>query len=237
MKTIYSYRIGLCVMGIALSCGVAKGQTDATPATAYLQQAEKEAALYNGKIEQRYFTTAEGHPYADTKEFTEGKLRFDGITYPDVPLRLNVHRDELILLSPDRKTCLVLPAEGVEYARFGGYETRWMRPQGEKGYLAEGYYQRIRTQGNHPLYRRLKKRISERKRGMEVTQYFDEKQEYYLLQAGRFHPVGSQKALLRCLSDRQAELKTYIKRHGLRFNQERERTLVTLLDYYDTIKE
>ena len=112
-----------------------------------------------------------------------------------------------------------------------------MRPQGEKGYLAEGYYQRIRTQGNHPLYRRLKKRISERKRGMEVTQYFDEKQEYYLLQAGRFHPVGSQKALLRCLSDRQAELKTYIKRHGLRFNQERERTLVTLLDYYDTIKE
>ena len=32
-------------MGIALSCGVAKGQTDATPATAYLQQAEKEAGV------------------------------------------------------------------------------------------------------------------------------------------------------------------------------------------------
>lgn len=237
MKTIYFYRIELWIIGIVLCCGVTKGQTDAPLSTAYLRQAEKEAALYNGKIEQRYFTTAEGHPYAGTKEFAEGELRFDGITYPGVALRLNVHRDELILLSPDRKTCLVLPAEGVEYARFGGYETRWLRPLGEKGYLAEGYYQLVRSQGYYPLYRRLKKQISERKRGMEVTQYFDEKQEYYLLQEGRFHPVGSQKALLRCLSDRQAELKAYIKQHALRFNQERERTLITLLDYYDTIKE
>ena len=75
----------------------------------YVEKAGNQALIYTGELEPLYLNRLEGHPYLDTKDYRKGTLAFDGIVYPEVEMRLNVHLEKLIVLSPDRRLHVIVP--------------------------------------------------------------------------------------------------------------------------------
>lgn len=224
---------------LLLAWSVANGQAPAPPADeggiVYTRVAGSQAALYTGRQEPRYPAYWEGHPYLVTDEFLTGTLAFDGVIYPEVRMRLNIHIDELVVLTPDQRQFILLPADRVEYARMNGLEIRRLAPTGEKGTLDAGYYARLR-EGKYPLWKRARKSTERRAEGMEMIHFFRESADYYLEIGGRFVAVNSKRALLRQLGGRQAELNRFIKRQRLSFNKaNREASILAVVAYYESL--
>lgn len=224
---------------LLLAWGVASGQAAPPPydegGVVYTKVAGSQAALYTGRQEPRYPAYWEGHPYLTTDEFLTGTLAFDGVVYPEVWMRLNTHIDELVVLTPDQRLVILLPADRVAYARMNGMEIRRMEPMGEKGTLDAGYYARLR-EGKYPLWKRARKSTERRTEGLEMIYFFKESVDYYLEIGGRFVAVNSKRALLRRLEGRQAELNSFIKRQQLSFNKaNREASILAVVAYYESL--
>lgn len=197
----------------------------------YIEKAGNQALLYTGELEPQYLNRLEGHPYLDTKEYRTGTLAFDGIIYPGVDMRLNVHIGCLVVLSPDRRLNLIVPSDRIGFARFPGYDCFYMAPQGEKGALPEGFYVRLHD-GDVSLWKRTEKGLEERREELTLTNFFVERNAYYICKEGLFYPVNSKRELLKLFKGQDDLLNRYIKEQRLSFSRgERERTLMRIMEY------
>ena len=100
-------------------CAQDKGIATIPPPDAiqsYLSETQKNAALYNGKVETPYDHRFENHPYLETDQFVKGTLCYNHVVYQDIFMRFDLYRDELTVFSPDKPYRIVLDKEKFDYA-------------------------------------------------------------------------------------------------------------------------
>jgi 3',5'-cyclic AMP phosphodiesterase CpdA len=200
----------------------------------YLAQTGARAVIYSGKGEEN-LSRVKGHPYLDTQEYRAGSLNFDGRLYPGVGMRLNVHTDELVLLSPDRRFGVVVLEEHVDSASFPAYEVFYNRQERRlAGLPDEGYYARLYN-GRHTVWKRERKLIERVHNGMHVEEVFATQTRYYLCKDGRCQNAGNKRSLLKLFAPKKKELKLYIKQQSLDFKNAPDAAIVGLTSYYESL--
>ena len=86
------------------------------PVEDYLQQAGCHAEIYNGKVEEVYNSLIYKElPYYKNADFTESSIIYKGNYYPLQKARLDLFREQLVILSPEIQLFIIHPKTPNHY--------------------------------------------------------------------------------------------------------------------------
>lgn len=71
--------------------------------------------------------------------------------------------------------------------------------------------------------------------GLTMTDRFTEKVSYYICKEGVYYPVSGKRSLFNVFKENKNELKRYMKERKLSFGDERERSLIRVAEYCETL--
>ena len=174
----------------------------------------------------------EGDPYYFSRQFENGSLTINGITYPEVPLLYDVYRDQVITFHPVFKQKILIKPEKIggfrlanaaQFRYFPGNESHLRDGNGIYEVLGEGDYIA------------LSKRFKTTKSTREISKYDEvylEKSDYFLWKNGEFIQVGKESKVLEVLGLEKKEVRKELKSKGLNFKQNPE----TYLHYIVSVR-
>ena len=221
----------LCVCALAIVTARAQDAVDD-----YVSSAAGQAVIYHGKEQLKYPTSIRNHPYLKSEKYVPGDLSFEGILYKDVKMRLDLYKNELLLLSPDNRYNIVLPSDRVDYAEFHGYHIFYRYPDERSGNLPEGYYLRL-YEGKCTVLGKWSCILSKTIKDMKLDDSFDQSVKYYIRKEGVYYTVRSKGSVLKVFKSKKKELARYIKRRKLDFKHAPEEAIVAVVRQYEQLNE
>jgi len=208
------------------------------PVNSYLEAVGNHAIIYTGQEEIKYPNYILNHPYLDTDKFREGILSFDGILYPNVRMRLNLHKEELVVFSPDNRFAVVVPKNRVEYAIIDSFFVFHNSPETGDKQLTEGYHVRMYKGNIYEVWKRETAFLESKIKDMQVEFFFTRKKRFYLYKDDKYYPVRSKNSVIKLLNPAlKKEIKKYIKQQKLNFNKSPDEAIVSVIYYYETLSQ
>lgn len=201
--------------------------------SSYLNTVGNHAIIYTGREEVKYPTYVLNHPYLDTNEFRNGTLSFDGIIYPDVKMRLNLHTDELTVFSYSNLFSIVLPSDRIDFATIDSLYIYYANPQKETLPFSKGYHVRI-FKSKYEVWKRETMFMESKIKDMTLEYSFTKKRKFYIYKDGVYHTVSSKNSVLKLFDPaKKRDLKKYIKQHKLNFKRSPDEAIVSVVNYYE----
>ncbi len=193
----------------------------------YLKNAGDYAGIYNGKIESAYNSKLyENTPYYKSPDFTRGIITYKKNIYPDQQIRLDLYKEHLIILTPEKHYSVILDSDEVERVNLYDKTFIWENPSSQSG-LKPGYYMLLFEGKSLKLLCKETYNIKEK----QQTFRFDSKILYYLFFNGQYYSVKNKKSFIKIFPQYKKQIDTYIKKHKLNFKKEKEFSLNTLASY------
>ena len=139
MKRVFAY---LSVLYLTTVCNTGIHAQD-NPVMSYLQQAGGHAEIYNGKMETLYnLAQYKNLPYFMTDEYAETMITYRKNNYPGQRARLDLYREQLILLAPEKRYGIVVDPQLVDEFTMHHRTFIWFTPPKDSK-LKTGYYVRL----------------------------------------------------------------------------------------------
>jgi hypothetical protein len=171
-----------------------------------------------------------GVPYFTSRQFEEGTLRINGITYPQVPLIYDTYRDQLVTFHPIFNQKILIKPEKIDgFTLSEGQLFRFF--EGNESFLrGNGIYQ-VLGQGNAiALAKRYKTTKDSREQARYDSEYV-EKTTYFIWEEGRFSSIKNASQAIASLGLDAKVLKRESKAKGLQFKKSPEAYLLFLVTY------
>ena len=172
-----------------------------------------------------------GVPFFTSRQFEEGTLRINGITYPQVPLIYDIYRDQLVTFHPIFNQKILIKPEKIDgFTLSEGQLFRFF--EGNESFLhrGNGIYQ-VLGQGNAiALAKRYKITKDSREQARYDSEYV-EKSTYFIWEEGRFSSVKNGSQAIASLGLDAKVLKRESKAKGLQFKKSPEAYLQFLVTY------
>lgn len=201
----------------------------------YLNSAKNQAVVFNGKEQTPYDLVFTNHPYLVTPQYVSGKLLHNDILYTEIPLRLDLYRDEIITTMPNTPYNIVLEKEKVTEALIAGYhvirndEELWPN-------IPRGNYLILLSDGAYPIVKKYQVILDQKIVDQNVEYTFQIRERFYVLKDKECHLVSNKGSLLKLFPDKKKELSAYIKQQKLNFRKQREQSIVAIVEYYEHLK-
>ena len=228
--------IKLCILllffgsGRLLAQDIVRQQSIDSAAVMYSRMAGKQLPLYYGK-EQEDYQQISIHPYFVDWRFANARLMYGEVIYPEVLLRLDINRDELIVISPDYRQIVLFP-ENVDFVELHGKHIIYFQRDTLPGCPSSGYYILLHS-GNCKV---LEKQTATLRLNSSTREpYYAFTTQYYLHKDGVYYAIRNKKGLLKALSPYKKELKRFISANHLRFRQNAEEFLSRTVSEYEKI--
>jgi len=200
----------------------------------YLQSAGKDAALYYG-YQQLQLPRTTNHPYLNDMLFAKGRLSYNNVLYPEVLLRFDLYRNELITTSPGFRDIVLFP-ETVGFAELHGQYIIYFRSDSLPGCPSTGYYFRLYSGKCSVLEKRTAVLMTySGSRAAQNEQYYDFRKSFYLYKDGVYYTIRNKNSLLKVLQPYRKELKQYISSQRLNFRQHPDVFIFLTVSEYDTL--
>jgi len=196
----------------------------------YLSTAGSQSVLYYGYQPEGH-PRAKTHPYLKDEQFSKARLSYNSIVYPEVLLRLDWSRNELIILSPDSHHLILFP-ENVDYAELHDLRVVYFSSDGLPGCPASGYYVMLHS-GKCKV---MEKQTALLKVEGPPTKYnYIRSKFFYLFKDGVYYRIRSKRGLLKHLYPYKKELKQFISANKLRFRGNTEEFLTRTVREYEEL--
>lgn len=213
-------------------------QTDSTTYTkavdTYFRHAGSQSILYTGKEQQSYLSSILNHPYLVNADMREGEVEYDGIRYTGVRLRLDLNRDELMVLHPNELFHILLQPDKVGYANLHGYHIRYFLPDARKGSPPRGYYLYL-YEGQCQLIEKQTCLLIETTKDRRVEGSFRKSVKFWVLKDDVYYPVKSKGSVLKVFDSHRRELNQYIRQHKLDFKRDTEQAIEAVIWEYERL--
>ena len=197
----------------------------------YMDAVSRYAALFSGNRQQLLTVSTENHQYFKDEDYTIGKLLYGGVVYPDISLRWDLYRDELVIFSPTNFN-LVLNNEHLGFAEMYGYHIFYFRPDGLKGCPSAGNYIRLYSGENLLLLEKLTNTFMRKEDHNKMIYYFTLSTNFYLQKDGAYYKIKSSRTLLKTLDTHRKELKRFIRANELKYRRDAEKlVLQTVMEH------
>lgn len=178
----------------------------------YLNEAGDYATIYNGELEVGYDMAYKELPYYISPEFTLGDIVYKGNKYSSLPLKLDWYKDELIVLTPEKRFSKVVIKENVNEVRLHGHLIIYYTSP-ISGDLKNGYYLQLIKEEDITL---LAKTLCIHRSSKRI---FEKRTYYYLLYNGKHYSVSKKKDFVRVFPQFKKEINKYTKELKLKFNK------------------
>jgi hypothetical protein len=235
---------GVSLMILLLSSLLGYGQ-ESKPDTSFLALSKKQAIkryttamanqsrLYNGSDYVYYLSKNEEHPYYQVDDWSNGSIVYWGEIYENIPLMYDLSIDHVIT-EHNRGNLIKLLSEKVQSFTLVGHTFIRLYPD-EKNKISEGFYDRL-YDGKLKVYGKYGKVYAETLEARTIIPRFDESTRYYIVKDGIFNVVRSKRSALNVLADRKPEIKAFLRKNKLHFKLNREKAIIQMAEYYDTLK-
>lgn len=173
----------------------------------------------------------EGDPYYFSRQFENGSLSINGITYPEVPLLYDIYKDQVVTFHPVFNRKILIKPEKIDGFTLGN-GAGFRQFSGNEGYAknGNGIYQ-VLGEGE---FTALAKRYKTTKPLREMSK-FDEvyliKEDYFLWKNGEFFPVQKSKQAFEILGLEKKTIKKELKSQQLNFKQDPDSFLRFLVKF------
>ncbi|MDF2158683.1 hypothetical protein [Algoriphagus sp. CAU 1675] len=173
----------------------------------------------------------EGHPFYFSRQFENGNLRINGVTYSDVPLMYDEFRDQVLTFHPIQKQKLLINPEKVEAFRLAnGEEFRFFEGNENYYYNGNGLYQVLNKKAILVLVKHYKTTKAKQEVG-RFTDEFIEKEARFLWKEGQFYSISKAYQVAPILGLEKKILKKKMKAMGLRFKGDPDKYLLEAVDF------
>ena len=219
-------RIVLLAVGCLL-CGEARSQHQQL-FDAYLREAGDQAEMFVGKAEAGYPPTIYfSHPYWLFNEFFPGDVKYNGVTYRNVPLRFDAYLQQLVVNTPVKRSNVCVPMHLVEGFTLGG--TEYARRNGEFMAILFDSPRMELAERVHIV------RTEEHQEKGKVMYDFKREVKYFVLRGGRTYEVDKLKTVLKLYPGIKGELRRFAKQHSLNFKEHRQSSLIQIVRHADRL--
>ena len=170
-----------------------------------------------------------GDPYFTSRQFEEGVLRINGITYPQVPLIYDTYHDQLITFHPIFNQKILIKPEKIDgFTLSEGQLFRFFA--GNESFLhhGNGIYQ-VLGQGNAIALAKRYKITKESRDQARFDSEYVEKTAFFVLQKGSFSSIKNAAQAIASLGLDAKVLKKELKEKGLQFKKSPEAYLQFLV--------
>ena len=195
----------------------------------YLSNAGNQSTLYYGKEQEGYQRTI-NHPYLIDQQHVKARLSYGGVVYPEVMLRLDLFRDELIVLSPFFRNIVLVP-ENVDLAEMYDRRIIYFRKDSLPGCPSSGYCTLLHS-GKYKVLERQTNRLTHNDRS---EFYYYMSTSFYLYKDDAYYIIRNQRGLLKALGTHKKELKRFISSNRLQFRDNPETFLIKTVNEYENL--
>ena len=227
LSQIKSFRLFLCLTVIAYIPVRAQD----SPVERYLIQVGDHAEIYNGPLETAYNPLQfENLPYYENADFTEASIIYRNNYYPNQKVRLDLFKEQLILLAPGKLYGIVLSFQNMNKVYM--YHKTFVRlvPPKESG-LKNGYYMQLYEGKKIQLFCKESYVVQPK----DVVYYFERKIRYYLLYNDRYYPVKKTDSFSKIFPQYKKQIHKFSKEHKLNFSQDKDKSLNSLAEYCEEL--
>jgi hypothetical protein len=151
-----------------------------------------------------------------------------------VQLLFDLSIDQVIVEHDRGSPVRLIPEKVQQFTMLGHTFVRLVKD--DKNKLSDGFYDQL-YHGKSKVYAKHSKRYRETLQAPKVIPSFDEGVRYYVVKDGNFHVVKTKGSVLQVLSDRKSELKNFLRKNRIRYNDDREKTIVRLTEFYDSLTD
>lgn len=205
-----------------------------TAVETYFRHAGPQSLLYTGKEQQTYLPSIINHPYLVNADMQEGEVEYDGLRYAGVRLRLDLNRDELMVLHPNGLYHVLLQSDKVGYANLHGYHIRYFESDGQKGTPPRGYYLYL-YEGQCQLIERQSCILVETTKDRTVEGSFRKSIRFWILKDNVYYPVKSKGSVLKVFDSHRRELNQYIRQQKLDFKHDTDWAIEAVIREYERL--
>jgi len=203
----------------------------------YLKQAGDYAAIYNGRMESPYSSLLyDNLPYYINSDFTDATLVYRNTYYPNQKARLDLFKDQLILLPPEKRFGVILYSPDVTKVTVYNKTFIWLTPSKESG-LKTGYYIQLLDHGNMQLLCRMEFMLQQpqvnqmQPNQQKLTSNFIQKTQYYLFYDNRYYKVKNNGSFSKLFPRYKKQINKFSKDHSLDFKKDADVSLTALAGY------
>ncbi|HEV8513728.1 MAG TPA: hypothetical protein VGQ59_10645 [Cyclobacteriaceae bacterium] len=193
------------------------------------------AHLYNGTEHKAYQSLNEEHPYFIMDDWAIGSIVYDNELNENIATMYDLWHDKVVIEHFSSKSKIELISKKVSEFKLHDHTFVALKPDSAKQ-IQEGFYDQL-YKGKISVYARRTKQYEERIQSNVLVRSFAEKNKYFLLKDGKYLPVNSKAAALDALHDKRKILKQQLSKSRIKYKKEKEKWLVTLAGYYDTLKD
>jgi hypothetical protein len=199
----------------------------------YSRSAGSRSALYYGKVQEGHPRTT-NHPYLKDAQYAKARLSYYGIIYPEVLLRFDLSRNEMIVQSPGLNHNIVLFPENVDFAELHGQRIIYFRNDSLPGSPSTGYYILLHS-GSCRVLEKKTATLQFRGEGSTTEWYYSTDALFYLYKDGVYHIVRTKRGVLKILYPYKKELKRFISANRLRYRLDTEKFLTLTAREYEKL--
>ena len=194
------------------------------------------APVFNGQEYLYYTFKMEGDPFFGNADFTYGWVNYNGRKYDSLPLIYDLVRNQLVVLSPDHHSRIVMHNEFIDSFSLIGHTFIALREDHNQNLYNSGFYDLL-FNGQHVqfLARRIKL-LNPRIQGTSLVTSFLSKTHFYVHKNGLYYLVGGKKDIYRVFSDKLRELKKMMRQNHLKIQRKNFETAASRTSaFYDQL--
>ena len=192
----------------------------------YLRIVGNQSTLFYGSLQEGHPRTT-NHPYLKDMQYAKARLSYLNTIYPEVLLRLDLSRNELIVQTPDFRN-IVLFSENFDFAEFHDYHIVYFRRDSLPGAPSSGYYILLHS-GKSKV---LEKQTASIMLDNSNQYYYSLSTKYYLYHDGAYYTIRNKRGLLKVLYPYKKELRRFISTHRWQFRNDAEKMIPqTVIEY------
>ena len=228
-------KLHLSILCMTIICYTHMANAQDTSAKNYLQQAGIYAEIYNGRMEMIYASSLyENLPYYKNTDFTEASIIYRKNYYPAQKVRLDLYREQLIILSPEKQHGIILNAQLVEKVQMHNKTIVYLTPPKESK-LKDGYY--IQLLEGEKMHLLCKENYVPKQtiQGKTAINYFDHTVRHYLLYNNQYHTIKNKNSFSKLFPQYKKQINSYVKDKRLDFKQSKDESLISLARYCEEL--
>jgi len=199
----------------------------------YMQFADNQSVLYYGNLQEGH-PRASNHPYLKEMQYAKARLSYRNIIYPEVMLRLDLNRNELVILSPNNHN-IVLFSENVDFAELHDQHIIFFRRDSLSGSPSTGYYTVLYSENCKVLKKQTATMTVKNTGSTTQEQYYVFRNYFYLYKDDTYHTIRNKRGLLKALNPHKKELKQFISTNKLSFRRNADYLLVRTVSEYEKL--
>ena len=202
------------------------------PVINYLQQVGDNAEIFNGRMEVNYnIIQYKNFPYYMNSDYAEATIIYRNNYYPNQKVRLDLYKEQLILLPPEKQYGVIINFRDVDKVYM--YNKTFVRliPPKASG-LKQGFYIQLFEKDNIQLYRKeyfsfVQKEI--------IYSGFELGIRYYLSYNNLFYLVKNKGSFTKLFPQFKKQINKYSKDNKLNFKQNADESFTSLAGYCEEL--